>query len=68
MSALPHDLAITVIAVIAVCFVVLGIFYNFIAYHLGLEEGAPAHRFYSLLIGLMLFALLWVYRLARSSM
>jgi len=66
MGALSYDLSISVIAVLAVGFILLGVFYPIIADHLGLEEGTPAHRFLSLAIGLALFALLLVYRLARQ--
>jgi hypothetical protein len=68
MSSLPHDLAIPIIAIIAAGFVLLGIFYRIIAYHLGLEEGDSGHRFYSILIGLGLFALLFVYHVAQQSL
>ncbi|MEJ2534780.1 MAG: hypothetical protein P8008_04775 [Gammaproteobacteria bacterium] len=68
MGALSHDLAISVIAILAVCFMALGIFYPVIADRLGVEEGNGGHRFLSLLIGFGLFALLFIYRLARDSM
>ena len=68
MGALTYDLAIGVIAVIAAGFIVLGVFYPIIAQYLGLDEGAPAQRFLSLVIGLALLALLLVYRAARQGM
>lgn len=49
-------------------FVLLGIFYPTITDRLGLDEGSPGHRLLSLLIGLMLFALVVVYRFARESL
>lgn len=67
MVSLTFELAITVIAIIAAVFVLLAIFYPLVAYHLGLEEGTPGQRFLSISIGLALFALLLVYRAARSS-
>ena len=51
----------------AAVFVLLAVFYPLIAHHLGFEEGTPGQRFFSLVIGLALFALLLVYRSARSS-
>lgn len=66
MGPLTFELAITVIAVIAAGFVLLAVFYPLVAYHLGLEEGTAGQRFLSFLIGLALFALLLVYRSARS--
>ena len=67
MGPLTFELAIIVIMVIAVGFVLLAVFYPLVAYHLGLEEGTAGQRFLSFLIGLALFALLLVYRAARSS-
>jgi hypothetical protein len=67
MGSLTFQLAIAVIAVIAAGFVLLAVFYPLIAHHLGFEEGTPGQRFLSLVIGLALFALLLVYRSARSS-
>lgn len=67
MGPLTFQLVVTVIAVIAGGFVLLAIFYPLVAYHLGLEEGTAGQRFLSLVIGLALFALLLVYRAARSS-
>ena len=64
MDKLPHDLSIAVIAVAAVCFVLLGIFYPAITDRLGLDEGSSGHRLLSLLIGLMLFI---IWDLARKS-
>ena len=64
----PYDLAITVIAVLALGFVLLGIFYPTIEHHLGLGEGTPGQRFYSVAIGVALMVLLVVFRLARDSM
>ena len=68
MDKLPHDLSITVIAVAAVGFILLGIFYPTITDRLGLDEGSPGHRLLSLLIGLMLFALVFIYRFAQESL
>jgi len=68
MAQLPHDLSITVIAVLAVGFILLGIFYSAIVDRLGLDEGSPGHRFLSVAIGLMLIALVFIYRLARESL
>jgi hypothetical protein len=68
MSPLPHDLAIPVIAIVALGFLLLGIFYSTIAYHLGLEEGTSGHRFYSILVGLALLLLLLVYHVAKDSL
>ncbi len=68
MSPLPHDLAIPVIAIVALGFLLLGIFYPTIAYHLGLEEGTSGHRFYSILVGLALLFLLFVYKVAQHSL
>ena len=67
MGSLTFQLAIAVIAVIAVGFVLLAIFYPLVAYHLGLEEGTAGQRFLSFLIGVALFALLLVYRSAHNS-
>jgi hypothetical protein len=67
-SQLPYDLVISVIAVVAVCFILIGIFYPAIANRLGLEEGSSGQRLLSAVLGLMLFALLLIYRLARESM
>jgi cytochrome c biogenesis factor len=67
MESLTFELAIVVIAVIAAIFVLLAVFYPLVAYHLGLEEGTAGQRFLSLMIGLALFALILVYRAARSS-
>ncbi len=61
-------LSINVIAIIAAGFILLGIFYPAIAARLGFEEGTSAHRFLSVLLGLALFALLVVYRIAQDSM
>ena len=66
MGALPYDLSITVIAIIAVVFILLGIF-PIISKQPGLESGTPGHRLLSIVIGLMLFALLLIYWLARES-
>ncbi len=49
-------------------FLLLGIFYPTIAYHLGLEEGTSGHRFYSILVGLALLFLLFVYKVAQHSL
>ena len=68
MGALSYDLAITVIAAVAVGFVLLGIFHPFLAVRLGLDEGTTGQRLLSVMIGLALFALLLVYRLARESL
>lgn len=66
MGTLPYDLSITVIAIIAVVFILLGIFPS-ISNQLGLESGTPGHRLLSIVIGLMLFALLLIYWFARES-
>jgi hypothetical protein len=68
IDALSHQPSIIVIAVIALGFILLGIFHAIIAYHFGMEEGTPGQRFLSLVIGLALFALLLVYGLAQKSM
>ena len=68
MGAHQYDLAITVIAIIAVGFVLLGVLYPAIAARLGLDEGATGHRWLSVLIGIALFALLLVYRFAQRSL
>lgn len=67
-SQWPYDLVISVIAVVAVCFILIGMFYPVIANRLGLEEGSSGQRLLSALLGLMLFALLLIYRFARESM
>ena len=66
MGTLPYDLSITVIAIVAVVFILLGIF-PIISNQPGLESGTPGHRLLSIVIGLMLFALLLIYWLARES-
>ena len=68
MGAVSYDISITVISFIAAAFILLGLFYPIIAAWSGLEEGTSAQRFLSVLIGLALFLLLLVYRLAQDSM
>ena len=68
MGAVSYDLSITVITVIGAAFILLGIFYPGIAAMMGLDTGNSGHRFLSVLIGLALFLLLLVYRLAQDSM
>ena len=63
-----YDLVIRVIAVIAVLFLLLGVFYPLIERFLGVGEGRPEQRFYSIVIGIALFILLLVYRLSRESL
>ena len=68
MGTNPFGITITVIAILAAGFILIGIFYRFMANRLGVEEDTPGARFLSVAIGLMLFALLLVYRLARDGM
>ena len=62
------DLTILILSLVAVGFILLGVFYPSISYHLGLDEATPERRLLSVMIGLALFALLFVYRLATQSM
>jgi len=63
-----RDLPITVIAILAVCFILLGIVHPYLAERLGLDEGSLGQRFYSIVIGIALLMLLIVYRYAKEGM